>query len=132
MGRADMAVWLPIPEYEGLYEVSERGRVRSVDRVVNWGRHGETRYRQRELELFSSKNGYSCVKLAKKGVTKTEYVHELVMRTFIGARPELTEKCEIRHLDSDKTNNYLSNLLYGTARENSADYQKHRKLKGLK
>jgi len=123
-----MLKWLAIPDYEGLYEINERGCVRSVERVVAWGKHGSTTYRKRELRQTKTKNGYLTVKLSKKGVSKTAYVHVLVLLSFMGPRPVTDEHSEIRHLDSDKTNNYLSNLIYGTSRENSADYQKIKKL----
>ena len=123
-----MTSWLPIPDYGGAYEASERGQIRSLARTVDWGRHGRTKYQQRELKQFRSKNGYLCVKLSLRSASRTEYVHELVLRTFLGARPAIQERSEIRHLDGDKSNNYLSNLLYGTSRENSLDYQKHRRV----
>jgi hypothetical protein len=123
-----MASWLQIPKYEGAYEASERGQIRSVARVVNWGKHGSTRYRARELKQFKSENGYWCVKLSLRGSSRTEYVHELILRSFIGPRPVIKETSAIRHLDGDKSNNYLSNLLYGTARENALDYQKHKRV----
>ena len=120
-------IWFSIPGYTGLYEVSTDGRVRSVARTVAWGRHGQTRYKQKELKQFASKNGYACVKLAKRGVTRTEYVHELVLRAFAGPRPETVERGEIRHLDGDKTNNTLQNLCYGTVKENAADRVAHKR-----
>lgn len=75
------------------------------------------------------RNGYLSVKLAIAGNTKTTYVHELVLRAFVGARPYTETRGEIRHLDGDKTNNRIANLKYGTIVENAADRIRHRKLK---
>ena len=82
-------------------------------------------YKGRDLSLFVSGN-YLSVKLAKAGVTRTVYVHELVLLAFVGPRPAMDERCEIRHLDGDKTNNHLSNLKYGTVKENAADRKLHK------
>ena len=126
--------WRPVLGYEGFYEVSSDGQVRSVTRQVPYGRHGCTIYKGRPLKTFSSKNGYKCVKLALRCNTKTAYVHELVLRAFVGPRPVIEERSEIRHLDGNKNNNSLANLKYGTIKENAEDRKRHllQKLKGVK
>jgi len=124
MVRDDQLLWASVPGYEGFYEVSNQGDVRSLTRSVNYGRHDRVTYQGRELKQFVS-GRYLSVKLAKAGVTKTMYVHELVLRAFEGERPKLSERCEIRHLDGDKLNNRLSNLKYGTVSENFADRKLH-------
>ena len=121
--------WRPVVGYEGFYEVSSDGQVRSVTRQVPYGRHGNTIYKGRLIKKFFSKNGYDCVKLAFRGNTKTTYIHELVLKAFVGPRPITVERGEIRHLDGDKKNNCLSNLRYGTILENAADRKLHRQLK---
>jgi hypothetical protein len=120
-----MELWASIPCYEGFYEVSNYGHVRSLTRFVPYGRHKGMTYTGRDLKLFVS-NNYLSVKLARAGVTKTAYVHELVLLTFEGSRPASNERCEIRHLDGDKFNNQLSNLTYGTVKENAADRKLHK------
>ena len=121
--------WNPVPGYEGFYEVSDLGAVRSVTRQVPYGRHGHTLYKGRVLKQFNSKNGYACVKLSLCGALRTTYVHELVLRAFVGPRPIIQSKGEIRHLDGQKTNNTLPNLVYGTVVENAADRVKHNKIR---
>lgn len=119
-----MEMWTSIPGYEGFYEVSNHGNVRSLTRHVPYGRHKQTVYKGRALKQFVS-NSYLSVKLAMAGVTRTRYVHELVLLAFIGERPLIDERSEIRHLDGDKKNNWLDNLKYGTTKENAGDRKLH-------
>lgn len=117
-------LWACVPGYDGFYEVSNYGDVRSLTRFVPYGRHKGATYKGRELKQFLTCN-YLSVKLAKAGVTKTIYVHELVLLAFEGPRPDLGSRGEIRHLDGDKLNNSLINLKYGTTKENAADRKLH-------
>lgn len=121
-----MEEWRAVRGYEGSYEVSNRGKVRSVTRQVPYGRHPGMTYKGRQLKKFMNKNGYFAVKLAFAGATRTTYVHEIVLKAFVGERPATTERGEIRHLDGDKTNNTLENLRYGTISENAQDRIRHR------
>ena len=119
-----MELWASIPGYEGFYEISNYGNVRSLTRHVPYGRHKQTVYKGRLLKQFVS-NNYMSVKLSMAGATRTRYVHELVLLTFVGARPVILERSEIRHLDGDKKNNHLDNLKYGTTKENAGDRKLH-------
>ena len=120
-----MEHWAPIPGYEGFYEVSTCGNVRSCWRKVKYGKHGQTVYKGREIKQTLTKNGYLSVKLSNSRGPKTAYVHHLVLRAFVGERPTTKERSEIRHLDGFKINNSLENLRYGTAKENRQDYLRH-------
>lgn len=119
-----MELWTSIPGYDGFYEVSNYGNIRSLTRAVPYGRHNGTTYKGRDITLFLT-NQYPSVKLSKAGLTKTLYVHELVLLAFEGDRPASSERSEIRHLDGDKLNNKLINLKYGTIKENVADRKLH-------
>ena len=119
-----MLLWASVPGYDGFYEVSNYGDIRSLTRCVPYGRHKGMVYKGRDLTQFIS-GRYLSVKLSKAGITKTRYVHELVMLAFEGVRPDLKSRCEIRHLDGKHLNNVLSNLKYGTAKENAADCKLH-------
>lgn len=121
-----MEMWQAVPGYEGAYEVSNFGIVRSLTRQVPYGRHPGMTYKGRTLKSFMNKNGYFAVKLAFAGATRTTHVHELVLKAFVGERPVTQERGEIRHLDGNKTNNTLENLRYGTHSENAADRIRHR------
>jgi len=105
--------WLPVVGYEGLYEVSDLGRVRSLPRNTTSGRI---------LCLSISGPGYQQVSLFAQGRLKKTYVHHLVAEAFIGPRPE---GYEIRHLDGDRLNNTLANLRYGVHSENELDKVRH-------
>lgn len=124
-----MEYWKPIPGYEGFYEVSDHGNVRSLLRKVEYGKHGLTVYKGREIKQTLLKNGYLSVKLSNFDGPKTRYVHHLVLRAFVGQRPVTQKRGEIRHLDGNKTHNVLANLRYGTITENVADRMKHARSK---
>jgi len=120
-----MELWASIPGYEGFYEASNYGRIRSMTRRVSYGRHPNMTYQGRDLKLFMA-GAYAAVKLSLQGVTRTQYVHHLVLLAFKGSRPPTKSRGEIRHLDGDKLNNALSNLTYGTIEENVADRKRHK------
>ena len=114
--------WLPIPGYEGFYEVSDQGRVRSVERRTQQADYMR-RFPARTLSVATRKDGYRHVGLSKRGVVKTFLIHRLVCMTFHGLQPDWAE-C-IRHLDGDRSNNAASNLRWGTHTENAADMISH-------
>lgn len=124
-------MWKAIPNYEG-YEVSTNGEVRS------WlPRNGKGSYRDtKEPRLLTvSKfvdSDYMRVSLrcSIKGKYITRRVHQLVLETFVGARPE---NHVVMHVNDDVTDNRLSNLKYGTVQENLDDMvSKGRSLLGQK
>jgi hypothetical protein len=121
--------WRAVVGYEGTYEVSDAGYVRSLTREVPYGKNGRAKYKGRVLRQTKIKNGYLTVKLSFAGRTKTTYVHEIVLRSFVGPRPPTSLRGEIRHLDGVKTNNSLGNLKYGTILENAADRARHKAAK---
>lgn len=128
-----METWKPIPGWETYYEVSNQGRVRSCDRFVV-GRHGpETFFKGRILRSGGGKRGHQSVSFTRSGAPrKSFWVHSLVALVFIGPRPPKMQVC---HNDGNPKNNCVSNLRYGTQKENSADASKHGvlgKLKGPK
>jgi len=100
-----METWLPAPGFEGFYEVSDEGRVRSLHRGIRTLRPGTA-------------NGYPMVILSVNGKRAKRYVHRLVAEAFIGPCPEGQE---VRHRNDDRLNPALSNLLYGTSSENNYD-----------
>ena len=112
----DEEEWRTIPDSPG-YEVSNHGRVRSVDRVV-FHSNGKIQPRKgRILKPNKDKDGYLRV-----GVNGTTNVHRLVMLAFVGECPEGKQ---VLHGDDVKDNNHLSNLRYGTNKENIEDALKN-------
>lgn len=108
-------VWKDVPGYEGRYQASDIGRVRSVDhrvRVVPHGVETTRLVRGRVLKPAATTSGHLTVCLGKGN---TLSVHTLVMRTFRGEPPA---GHEVLHDDHNPKNNVLSNLKYGTRSEN--------------
>lgn len=100
-------IWKPIEGYEGLYEVSSYGRVRSLDRYVK-GRYGNYRlHKGKILSPAKDTTGYLKVVLSCNGKSKTIKVHRLIAQTFILNPDNLPE---VNHKDEDKTNNRVENL----------------------
>lgn len=114
--------WKPIPGWEDLYEVSDQGRVRSLDRVVSYSNGAEHRHRGRVLKHSISEKGYHRVTLQRQGKLKYANVHSLVCAAFISP---LAQGMQVRHADGNPGNNQLANLSYGTAKENNADKLLH-------
>lgn len=128
--------WRSVPEYEGRYEVSDHGRVRSLDRVeVRSNGHPHT-VRGRILRPGAhrlsggSTSGKLVVALCENGKQKTHLVHRLVARAFLGEGMAGTEVC---HRDDVGSNNHVSNLYWGTRSQNLYDaVRNHRHPAALK
>lgn len=106
-------IWKPIVGYEGLYEVSNLGRVRSIDRVI-FVNNKKRKLTGKLLELKCNRGGYLICVLSNKK-TKSIRVHRVVAESFI---PKIKGKLCINHLDNDRTNNNVSNLQWCTQKEN--------------
>ncbi|MFI8590108.1 NUMOD4 motif-containing HNH endonuclease [Dietzia maris] len=114
--------WKPIPGYEGHYEVSDAGQVRSLDRVITRSNGAPYPTRGRVLSPSDAHpSGHLYVHLMAGGDC-TRQVHRLVMAAFAGPCPE---GMEVRHLNGDPTDNRLTNLAYGTRSENARDQVAH-------
>lgn len=111
----DEEEWLPVVGWDGLYDVSSFGRIRS--HYVGRGQ----RYKDGILR-GSNNQGYRVVNLVKDGKKKSCQVHVLVAAAFIGPRPEGMDVC---HGDGNPSNNRLDNLRYGTRSENILDEVAH-------
>jgi hypothetical protein len=112
--------WHDIPGYEGRYQASNLGRVRSLDRRVNVC-HGATRLMKgRVLRPACQKRDPHLYVVLGHGAGGSA-VHRLVAITFLGPCPEGQE---VRHLDGDPQNNRVDNLAYGTRTENILDVYK--------
>lgn len=108
-------IWAPISGWEGLYEVSTCGRVRSLDRVTV-SKAGTSRlYKGRVLRIARDKDGYAQVILCHKERRVHGIIHRLMAQTFI---PNPDGLPEINHKDEDKTNNEISNLEWCTDKYN--------------
>ena len=102
-------IWVDIEGYEGYYQVSNMGRVRSVERTV-WDNRGYYKTVHEKI-LRTRKNGYGYVliTLNQAGKSKTYTVHRLVASAFLDNSDNLPE---VNHKDEDKQNNCADNLEY--------------------
>jgi predicted XRE-type DNA-binding protein len=109
--------WLPVPGWVGLYEASDRGRVRSLPRKTRAGMRGG-----RLLTPSPDRLGYQRVYLSRDGIRVTRLVHHLVLEAHdrLAAPGE-----ECRHLDGSPSNNELGNLKWDTHIANEADKRVH-------
>lgn len=109
-------IWKDIPGYEGQYQASDQGRIRSVDRIENTAR-GPWHYKGKILRPgVYCKSGHVSVVLGHG--RNGSPVHQLVMATFIGPR---AKDADVRHLNGNPKDNRLSNLAYGSRTENIID-----------
>lgn len=106
-----MEIWKSIPGFEGYYEASNFGRIRSLDRYVQLeGQYGRyTRFKPGKIMTpkFDGRGMYLQVVLSKNGNHRKHLVHRLIAFTFIENPYNLPE---VNHIDEDKTNNCVSNL----------------------
>ena len=111
--------WRDVVGYSGYYEVSNLGRVRSVDRIItSTGRSSQT-LKGRILKTYlRGTYGYASVNMSKDGVVQCLYVHRLVAEAFIGPCPQ---NYQVRHGSKGKNNNSVTNLCYGTPSEDGLD-----------
>lgn len=111
--------WLGIPGYEGFYEVSNFGSVRSLPREISQrsrcGVEIKRRFKEKELKPTDNGNGYLIVGLRMKGKRKNFYIHRLVAECFCNRR--IGENV-VNHKDYNTKNNHFENLEWTTQREN--------------
>ena len=124
--KPDNEMWKPVPGFEGAYEVSDHGRVRSKDRIKKYVRRDQ--YSGRDLEIVRhhkgrvlrpgpKKSGHLTVVLGRRmaGGAGSVQVHALVLNAFVGPCPP---NHEALHGDGSSANNRLDNLRWGTRSEN--------------
>jgi hypothetical protein len=118
-----MEEWRAIPGHAG-YEVSDQGRVRSVDRWIEYsdGRKAGSKAWFKGKLLAPGAVGRGYWQVALGGSAPNNYVHQLVALVFLGP-PDAGQ--EVRHLDGNKKNNTVPNLRYGTRSQNQLDRIAH-------
>lgn len=110
--RVDVAdrTWLPVPGYEGVYEVSDQGDIRRISATKA--------HPAGHILSHTKVRGYHKVLLYREGVGRQAYVHRVVLSAFRG---EPLAGHIARHLDDNQEHNYLANLAWGTPTENQLD-----------
>jgi len=119
-------IWKPVRGYEGRYDVSSFGRVRSLTRKVmsEQGKYRtiQGRMLKPRLEGHEISKRYLFVSLYKDGKERQRKIHHLVLEAFVGNRPANMEGC---HKDGNSINNKVSNLKWATREENARDKIRH-------
>lgn len=115
-------IWKPIKDYEGLYEISNLGRVKSLEKTIYFdtrNQHqkykGIREYKERILKTKPNSCGYQQVTLCKNNKKSQKLVHIMLAEAFI---PNLENKPQVNHIDGNKANNDLDNLEWVTNTEN--------------
>lgn len=115
--------WAPLPGYGDVYEVSDHGNVRSLDRIVNGPFGCKQLARGRQLRPRINTDGRRAVCLSLDGAERQRLVAQLVLEAFVGPRPSAgMHAC---HSDGNKLNDTLANLRWDTAAANVADAVRH-------
>lgn len=114
-------IWKPIKDYEGLYEVSNKGNIRSIERTVIESSTGRKKPVREKLVSFGDNgNGYKFCYLWKNNKSKRCYVHRLVAETFI---PNPNNLPQVNHKNLDKTDNSVNNLEWISDIDNKIHYK---------
>jgi len=111
-------IWKDVVGYEGIYQVSDIGNVRSLDRVLPHDRNGNKRFvNGKSINKYICSSGYYVVSMGNSKNHIKRYCHKLVLEAFT---PNPENKLQGNHIDGIKSNNKLSNLEWVTPKENIA------------
>lgn len=114
--------WRPIPGYEGHYEASDQGQVRSVSRVIVCRNGQRQRRAGRLIRPFITPNGRRTVHLCRDAKSSPRTVYALILEAFVGPAPEGHEAC---HANGDAKDDRLANLRWDTKSANTLDMVRH-------
>ena len=107
-------IWRDIKDYEGYYQVSNRGIVKSLERMKR-NNGGYQKIPEKILKVYDNGKGYLRVQLCKDGKVKNCRINRLVAQAFL---PNPNNLPEVNHIDQDKTNNCVENLEWCTTQYN--------------
>lgn len=110
----EIEIWRDIQNYEGQYQISSFGRVKSLARIVDYG-HQKVNRKEVIMSIRLDRGGYQYLNLGKDGKKKTFKVHRLVAEAFL---PPINSKNHVDHIDGNKENNFLNNLRWCDHQEN--------------
>lgn len=128
----EQEIWKDVIDYEGLYQVSNLGRVKSLDMKLTYKRHNGNTFRTRKGKILSTakmRNGYLRVEMSKNANHKLNLVHRLVAQAFI---PNPNNYEQVNHKDGNKENNNVSNLEWCSCEDNMKHAWENKLYKGRK
>lgn len=108
-------IWKDIPDYEGIYQASNLGKIKSLPKNIKMPKGGYRKQKEKFLKFSIDKDGYFKTTICKNKKPKTYYVHRLIAKTFIKNKEN---KSFVNHIDGNKQNNCVNNLEWCTAKEN--------------
>lgn len=123
-----MTIWKDVVGYEGRYQVSDEGQVKSLARTVTLRRLGLQVHRQVEecvLKPYAMSSGHLQISLSKNLKSKSLLIHPLVLEAFVGPRPGDSMQWHGCHFDGDPSNNRIDNLRWDTRSGNEMDKVAH-------
>jgi len=120
----NLEIWKDIPDYEGLYQVSNLGNVRSLDRISKHKNGRLNKLKGKKLSKLKDSTPYFCVGLNKNGVKKRFGIHRLVASAFLNYDINKRKGIVVDHIDNNPINNNLNNLQVITHRKNCSKDKK--------
>ncbi len=121
-------IFVDIPNYNGIYQISNLGNIISLDRKIKVNNY--TKLIKGKLIKPSISSGYYSVGLHKDGKTKTFFIHQLVAISFLNHKPN-KHKIVVDHIDGNKLNNSINNLQLISQRENFHKGNRIKNIKGI-
>lgn len=109
-------IWKDIKDYEGCYQISNKGRIKSLDRIVEFNDGRKRLYKGSILNPTYDKDGYLCIILSKNAIIKGFKLHRLVAEHFI---PNPDNLPVVNHIDENKINNSIENLEWCSIKYNN-------------
>lgn len=123
MSKQIEEVWMPVLGFEGFYEASNLGKVKSISRMVPFGTRGNKRFiKGSEVKPILGSRGYLVVNLTRSGKRRQLFLHKVILEAFLGERPEGMESC---HNNGNRQDARLENLRWDTRSGNHKDKRKH-------
>jgi len=127
---AKHAAWKPVLGWEGIYEVSYQGELRSVDREVTYSNGSRRIVHGQRKRIHLDRYGYARASLCRPGHAVTAQMHVLVCEAFHGPRP--SPEAEVCHANDNRSDNRAENLSWGTRQSNAAEMAERHRIKGEK